>query len=122
MTSTRIAILNDYQHAAMTFADWSSLDAEAKVFDEAFPDADALVEQLVRTRLNDMSQVPLSGNTTALAALLMGAPNPFMASSAWGLARSVHHPLDEARVGGSRERCSVATRTTVRGRRRWRGS
>ena len=46
MTSTRIAILNDYQHAAMTFADWSSLDAEAKVFDEAFPDADALVEQL----------------------------------------------------------------------------
>jgi phosphoglycerate dehydrogenase-like enzyme len=46
MTKIRIAILNDYQHAALTFADWDSLDAEIEVFDEAFPDADAIVEQL----------------------------------------------------------------------------
>jgi len=47
MTRMRIAILNDYQHAALDLADWDSLGAEeVKVFDEAFPDDDALVDQL----------------------------------------------------------------------------
>jgi len=44
----RLAILDDYQGAALDAADWSALDADADVvvFDEPFPDAEALVEAL----------------------------------------------------------------------------
>ncbi|MCA1223912.1 D-2-hydroxyacid dehydrogenase family protein [Streptomyces sp. 8L] len=42
----RIAILDDYQHVALGFADWDSLDAEIRVFHEPFADEDALVKGL----------------------------------------------------------------------------
>jgi phosphoglycerate dehydrogenase-like enzyme len=42
----RIAILDDYQHVALGFADWGSLDAEVRVFHEPFADEDTLVGEL----------------------------------------------------------------------------
>ncbi|WP_329458152.1 D-2-hydroxyacid dehydrogenase family protein [Streptomyces sp. NBC_01497] len=42
----RIAILDDYQHVALSFADWGSLDAEVRVFHEPFADEDTLVREL----------------------------------------------------------------------------
>ena len=46
MSKLRIAILDDYQDVALTYADWTSLRADVKVFRSAFPDADAVVSQL----------------------------------------------------------------------------
>ncbi|MFC7640659.1 hypothetical protein ACFQX6_06320 [Streptosporangium lutulentum] len=42
----KIAILDDYQNVALSFADWDSLDAEIEVFTEPFADADEVVERL----------------------------------------------------------------------------
>ncbi|GAA3750403.1 D-2-hydroxyacid dehydrogenase family protein [Streptomyces tremellae] len=42
----RIAILDDYQHVALGFADWASLDAEITAFHEPFADEDAVVKGL----------------------------------------------------------------------------
>ncbi|MCF3964610.1 D-2-hydroxyacid dehydrogenase family protein [Streptomyces fuscigenes] len=42
----RIAILDDYQHVALGFGDWGSLDAEIRVFHEPFADEDTLVREL----------------------------------------------------------------------------
>lgn len=42
----RIAILDDYQHAALTSADWDSLDAEVSVFHSHIPDTGDLVAEL----------------------------------------------------------------------------
>lgn len=42
----RIAILDDYQHAALTFADWSVLDAEVAVFDAPLGSRDAVAAAL----------------------------------------------------------------------------
>jgi phosphoglycerate dehydrogenase-like enzyme len=42
----RIAILDDYQHAALQFADWDSLDAEITVFDKPLGDQDAVARAL----------------------------------------------------------------------------
>jgi phosphoglycerate dehydrogenase-like enzyme len=42
----RIAILDDYQHAALTSADWGSLDAEVSVFHSHIPDTGDLVAEL----------------------------------------------------------------------------
>lgn len=39
----RIAILDDYQNAAMDFADWESLNADITVFTEPFKDANEVV-------------------------------------------------------------------------------
>jgi phosphoglycerate dehydrogenase-like enzyme len=44
--SMRIAILDDYQHVALDFADWGSLDAETRVFHDTLTDHDALVRRL----------------------------------------------------------------------------
>lgn len=43
----KIAILDDYQNAALGFGDWGSLNAEVVVFTKPFADADELVERLV---------------------------------------------------------------------------
>ncbi len=43
---TRIAVLDDYQHVAATFADWARLDAEVVFFDDHLADEDALAERL----------------------------------------------------------------------------
>jgi phosphoglycerate dehydrogenase-like enzyme len=44
----RVAVLDDYQNVALSFADWSALDARATVtvFNDHLADADALVERL----------------------------------------------------------------------------
>jgi phosphoglycerate dehydrogenase-like enzyme len=42
----KIAILDDYQNVALSYADWNSLDAEVEVFTEAFHDADDVVKRL----------------------------------------------------------------------------
>ncbi|WIX78152.1 D-2-hydroxyacid dehydrogenase family protein [Amycolatopsis carbonis] len=42
----KIAILDDYQNVALTYADWDSLGAEIEVFTEAFTDADDVVRKL----------------------------------------------------------------------------
>jgi phosphoglycerate dehydrogenase-like enzyme len=42
----KIAILDDYQRVALTFADWASLAADIQVFTEAFADGDDAVRQL----------------------------------------------------------------------------
>jgi phosphoglycerate dehydrogenase-like enzyme len=42
----RIAILDDYQHAALTSADWDRLDAEVSVFHSHIPDTGDLVAEL----------------------------------------------------------------------------
>jgi len=44
----RVAVLDDYQNAALSLADWSALDARATVtvFNDHLADADALVERL----------------------------------------------------------------------------
>src|SRR5580700_2705416 len=44
----RIAVLDDYQRAALSFADWSVLDARAtvSVFDDHLADTDAVVARL----------------------------------------------------------------------------
>src|SRR5258707_2492241 len=44
----RIAVLHDYQHVALSLADWSALDARATVtvFNDHLADFDAVVERL----------------------------------------------------------------------------
>lgn len=42
----KIAILDDYQNAAMSFADWESLDADIAVFTTPFADSDEVVRRL----------------------------------------------------------------------------
>src|ERR1700749_3371663 len=44
----RIAVLDDYQHVALSLADWSVLDGRATVavFNDHLADADAVVERL----------------------------------------------------------------------------
>ena len=42
----KIAILDDYQNVALSFADWDSLGAEIEVFTEPFAEADEIVERL----------------------------------------------------------------------------
>ena len=42
----RVAVLDDYQHAAAGFADWGSLDAEVTFFDRHLADDDDLVTTL----------------------------------------------------------------------------
>ncbi|MEV4597605.1 D-2-hydroxyacid dehydrogenase family protein [Amycolatopsis sp. NPDC049253] len=42
----KIAILDDYQNVALTYADWDSLGADIEVFTEAFTDPDDLVRKL----------------------------------------------------------------------------
>jgi len=42
----KIAILDDYQDVALSYADWNSLDAEIEVFTEPFHDADDVVKRL----------------------------------------------------------------------------
>ena len=42
----RIAILDDYQNAATSFADWSPLDADVEVFTKPFTNADDVVRSL----------------------------------------------------------------------------
>ncbi|MFE4956159.1 D-2-hydroxyacid dehydrogenase family protein [Streptomyces sp. NPDC056653] len=42
----KIAILDDYQNVATSFADWDSLDADVMVFTEPFADADEVVRRL----------------------------------------------------------------------------
>src|ERR1700734_22010 len=44
----KIAVLDDYQHVALSLADWSVLDAQATVtvFDNHLADPDAIVERL----------------------------------------------------------------------------
>jgi phosphoglycerate dehydrogenase-like enzyme len=46
MFRLKIGILDDYQGVALSLADWSSLDADLKVFTAPFIDADEVVEQL----------------------------------------------------------------------------
>src|SRR5690349_12035383 len=43
----RIAVLDDYQYAAVRFADWSSVDADVRFFHESFPDARSVVAELL---------------------------------------------------------------------------
>src|ERR1700749_3765496 len=44
----RIAVLDDYQHVALSLADWSVLDGRAtvSVFNDHLTDSDAVVERL----------------------------------------------------------------------------
>ena len=44
----KIAVLDDYQHVALSLADWSVLDARATVtaFNDHLADTDAVVERL----------------------------------------------------------------------------
>ena len=42
----KVAIIDDYQNVALSFADWDSLDAEIEVFTEPFADADEVVKRL----------------------------------------------------------------------------
>jgi phosphoglycerate dehydrogenase-like enzyme len=46
MSKLRIAVLDDYQHAARKYGDWDSLEAHVEVFHEPFADADAVVSRL----------------------------------------------------------------------------
>jgi phosphoglycerate dehydrogenase-like enzyme len=46
MDNMQIAILDDYQHVARTFADWDSLNARVEVFHDPFPDAETLIARL----------------------------------------------------------------------------
>lgn len=45
-TTIKIAILDDYQHAALGLADWASVSADIDVFDTTTNDEDALVRRL----------------------------------------------------------------------------
>ena len=47
MFRLKIAVLDDYQGAALSLADWSSLDADVEVFTSPFADPDAVIRQLV---------------------------------------------------------------------------
>src|SRR6202030_2914823 len=44
----RVAVLDDYQHVALSLADWSVLDARATVtvFSDPLADSDAIVQRL----------------------------------------------------------------------------
>ena len=46
MFRLKIGVLDDYQDAALSLADWSSLDANVEVFTGSFVDADEVVRQL----------------------------------------------------------------------------
>ena len=46
MSGLRIAILDDYQDVACSFADWDSLTAQIEVFTAPFSDADEVVQRL----------------------------------------------------------------------------
>ena len=46
MSGLRIAILDDYQDVARSFADWDSLTAQIEVFTAPFSDADEVVQRL----------------------------------------------------------------------------
>jgi phosphoglycerate dehydrogenase-like enzyme len=58
----RIAILDDYQNVATTFADWDSLDAELVVFTTPFSDTDEVVRRLagfdVLVAMRERTQFP----------------------------------------------------------------
>jgi len=42
----QVAVLDDYQHVAQRFADWSSLDADVTVFHDHLADPARLIERL----------------------------------------------------------------------------
>ncbi|MEX2430551.1 MAG: D-2-hydroxyacid dehydrogenase family protein, partial [Dehalococcoidia bacterium] len=69
---TRIAIIDDYQEAALTLADWSSLsDAEIEVFPDAVKDPGKLIK-----RLEHFDVVQTMRERTAFPAeVLEGLPN-----------------------------------------------
>ncbi|MDP9842572.1 D-2-hydroxyacid dehydrogenase family protein [Streptosporangium lutulentum] len=78
----KIAILDDYQNVALSFADWDSLDAEIEVFTEPFADADEVVERLagfdVLVAMRERTRFPaeLLARLTALKLLVStGARN-----------------------------------------------
>ena len=50
MFRLKIGILDDYQEVARTLADWSSLDADVRVFTAPFADADEVRRSLERAR------------------------------------------------------------------------
>jgi phosphoglycerate dehydrogenase-like enzyme len=58
----RIAILDDYQNVATSFADWDSLDADVVVFTKPFTDADDVVRSLagfdVLVAMRERTQFP----------------------------------------------------------------
>ncbi|MDT7623670.1 MAG: hypothetical protein QOF99_4571 [Pseudonocardiales bacterium] len=59
----RIAILDDYQDVARSFADWGSLDADIVVFAKPFTDADDVVRRLagfdVLVAMRERTQFPV---------------------------------------------------------------
>lgn len=79
----KIAVLDDYQNVARSFADWDSLGADVEVFTEHIPDADNLVARLsgfevvvamrertpfpaeVLARLNDLKLLVSTGRRNA---------------------------------------------------------
>ncbi|AWS44211.1 D-2-hydroxyacid dehydrogenase family protein [Streptosporangium sp. 'caverna'] len=78
----KVAILDDYQNVALSFADWDSLDAEIEVFTEPFADADEVVKRLagfdVLVAMRERTRFPaeLLARLTALKLLVStGARN-----------------------------------------------
>src|SRR6267154_1542720 len=71
----RIAVLDDYQHVALSLADWSVLDARATVtvFSDHLADPDAVVERLqpfdivcvMRERLPKLRMIASTGTRNA---------------------------------------------------------
>jgi phosphoglycerate dehydrogenase-like enzyme len=78
----KVAIIDDYQNVALSFADWDSLDAEIEVFTEPFADADEVVKRLagfdVLVAMRERTRFPaeLLARLTALKLLVStGARN-----------------------------------------------
>ncbi len=73
MSSCRIAVLDDYQHVALTSADWSPLDGRATVtvFHDAIADPDALAARLAPFEV----VVVMRERTRIDAALIARLPN-----------------------------------------------
>ncbi|MDX3855215.1 D-2-hydroxyacid dehydrogenase family protein [Streptomyces sp. AK02-01A] len=49
--ATRIAILDDYQNVALSFADWDSLDADVMVYSKPFADDTALIKDIASAEI-----------------------------------------------------------------------
>jgi phosphoglycerate dehydrogenase-like enzyme len=76
----KIAILDDYQDVATSFADWDTLDAETVVFTKPFTDADDVVRRLagfdvlVAMRERTPFSAELLGRLTSLRLLVSTGP------------------------------------------------
>jgi hypothetical protein len=106
----KIAILDDYQNVAMSFADWDSLDAEIVVFTKPFADADEVVRRLAGF---DATRATPDRPRQARPPRNASHPAPFslLVTSALGIFRCPS-VLTRRRSGSARCDLGAATRVT----------